>query len=345
MNDIIRVLITGVGGDLGQALVKALKISKKSISCYGCDSNPNGTGSAFCKSFHIVPTASDPNYRNDLSELCNRLAIDAVIPSTEQEIQILCRTGNPPKLPSGTPVVCLDADFIETYGDKLKCMQALQDEIDLAPFADGEDPAAVSGLVQKSGFPLVIKGRNSWGSNQRRIANNNTELRASLSTTPRPMVQAFIDETGGEYSAGVYSHQGFTSALVFRREIGPVGNSWFAETSDDKSVIEYVTKIARATALKGSANIQVRKTTRGVRLLEINTRFSSLVAARAACGFRDAEWSLEIALGLKLSVPQHDYKSIRFQRYFHELIDFGDGYRALQDWYPDSVQTESRETS
>ena len=345
MNKIIRVLITGIGGDLGQALVKALKLSVHQISCYGCDINPNSIGSAFCKSFHIVPIASDPNYQDALSELCVRLAIDAVIPSTEQEIQVLCRTGKPPRLPSGTPVVCLDADFIETYGDKLACMQALQDKIDLVPFADGEDPEAVAELVEKSGFPLVIKGRHSWGSHQRLIANNNTELRNALSAIPLGLVQAFIDDTNGEYSAGVYSNQEFSSALVFRREMGPTGNSWFAETSNDESVIKYVTEIARTIALEGSVNIQVRKNAEGVKLLEINTRFSSLVAARAASGFRDAEWSLEIALGLGLSIPKHAYKTIRFHRYFHELIDFGNGYHALQEWYPDSAPEEPQETS
>lgn len=344
MNEPIRVLVTGIGGDLGQALVKALRIGKNSISCHGCDIDPKGIGSAFVESFHEVPAASDPAYVGTLSNLCDKLTVDAVILSTEPEIQVLCQMGSPPALPGGTPIVCQEADFIRTYGDKLACMQALWGKVDLAPFADGDDSAAVTGLVQEAGFPLVIKGRHSWGSHARHIVNNDSELHTALAATPLPMVQAFLDATNGEFSAGVFSHEGFTSSIVFKRELGSSGNSWFAETSQDESVAEYVTEIARVSALRGGANIQVRKTDAGVRLLEINPRFSSLVAARAACGFRDAEWSLEMALGRAISLPSGDYKHVRFRRYFHELMDFGDGYRALQDWFPNSVRVASHKT-
>lgn len=345
MKDLTRVLVTGIGGDLGQALVKSLKVGKNQISCHGCDIDPMGVGSAFVNTYHVVPVASDPGYVGALGNLCEQLAVDAVIPSTEPEIQVLCQLGSPPRLPSGTPIVCLPGNYVRTYGDKLRCMQALRGKVDLAPFADGANPAAVASLVHDTGFPLVIKGRNSWGSRKCRIVNNDSELQAALHATPIPMVQAFLDETDGEFSAGVFSNEGFTSALVFKRELGGSGNTWFAETSEDASVVEYVAEVAQLTALRGSANIQVRKTVNGVRLLEINPRFSSLVAARAVCGFRDAEWSLEMALGLELSVPTYNYQHIRFRRYFHELIDFGDGYRALENWSPNSVQLNHRKMS
>jgi hypothetical protein len=80
--------------------------------------------------------------------------------------------------------------------------------------------------------------------------------------------------------------------------------------------------------------VQVRRSPAGIRLLEINGRFSSLVAFRALCGFRDVEWSLAHALGHVPEPPVGPYRALRFRRFFHELVDDGDGYEAVDRWLP-----------
>ena len=107
-----------------------------------------------------------------------------------------------------------------------------------------------------------------------------------------------------------------------------------AETSDDATVADYCRQIGGAMCLSGAANVQVRKTRTGVRLLEVNVRFSSLVAARAAAGFRDAEWWLRLRLGMHTPTPPGRYRHLRFERYFHDLVDFGDGFQAVSEWSP-----------
>lgn len=336
-----RVLVTAVGGDLGQALVKALRLSTKHIVCHGCDMDGTGVGSAFVDSFHIVPHADDPTYVEVLDHLGSSLAVDVVVPSSDPEIYVLGQLGSPPKLPCGMPIVCQEASWLETYGDKLTCMRALSGKIDLAPFADGVDRQAVARLVEGVGFPVVVKSRRSSGSRSLRLANNDVELDAALTAAYLPVVQAFIDESGGEFSVGIFVCEHFSSAIAFKRDLGPVGCSWFAETSTDKSVLGYAMSIAQASGLRGSANIQVRKSSKGIRLLELNPRFSSLVAARAACGFRDAEWSVELALGRNPERPSGHFKQIRFRRFFHELVDFGEGFKAISEWSPREAPNSS----
>ena len=334
MTQPIRVLVTAVGGDLGQALVKALRLSTKHIVCHGCDMDGTGIGSAFADNFHVVPRADDPTYIEVMDHLCRSLAIHAVVPASEPEIYVLSQLGSPPKLSCGVPIVCQEANWIETYGDKLISMRGLYGKIELVPFADGIDRQAVANLVEEVGFPVAVKSRRSSGSRSLRLANNETELDAALNATPLPLVQAFIDASEGEFSVGAFVCEHFSSAIAFKRDLGPVGCSWFAETSTDESVLDYAMKIARLSGLRGSANIQVRKSSRGVRLLEVNPRFSSLVAARAACGFQDAEWSVELALGQCPEKPDGCFRHIRFRRFFHELLDFGEGFRAVSEWSP-----------
>ena len=334
MTQPIRVLVTAVGGDLGQALVKALRLSTKHIVCHGCDMDGTGIGSAFADNFHVVPRADDPTYIEVMDHLCRSLAIHAVVPASEPEIYVLSQLGSPPKLSCGVPIVCQEANWIETYGDKLISMRGLYGKIELVPFADGIDRQAVANLVEEVGFPVAVKSRRSSGSRSLRLANNETELDAALNATPLPLVQAFIDASEGEFSVGAFVCEHFSSAIAFKRDLGPVGCSWFAETSTDESVLDYAMRIAQLSGLKGSANIQVRKSSEGVRLLEVNPRFSSLVAARAACGFRDAEWSVELALGRCPEKPDGCFRHIRFRRFFHELLDFGEGFRAVSEWSP-----------
>ena len=212
MTQPICVLVTAVGGDLGQALVKALRLSPQNIALYGCDMDGAGVGSAFLDSFHVVPRADDPTYIEAMDHLCRSLEAHAVLPGSEPEIHILSRLGSPPKLPCGIPIVCQEASWIEAYGDKLTCVKLLQGKVDLAAFADGADRDAVLKLVEEVGFPVVVKTRRSSGSRYLTLVKNNMELDTALATTRLPFVQAFVDESGGEFSVGVFVCQQLSSA-------------------------------------------------------------------------------------------------------------------------------------
>ena len=329
-----RLLVTGASGDFGQAVIKALRLSASPYEIHGCDAGPQNIGTVFTDVFHAVPAAADPRYVESLDTICRRFGIQAVIPASEAEITVLSRLASP--LSSGSAVVCLPAAWIDAYGDKLSCQRLLQGKVDIAPFADGEDAAAVKALSEKEGFPLVVKPRVSYGSRSLRVAHDARELEKYLSEVPRPIVQKYLDDEGGEYSVGVYASDGYRGAIAFRRELGPMGAgcTWYAETSDDPAVLDYAMRVLDASRLEGSANVQVRKTSRGVRLLEINARFSSLAAARAFSGFNDVEWSVRKALGLKAEYPRGPFKKIRFRRFFHELVDQGQGFAGVEPWTP-----------
>ena len=328
-----RVLVTAVGGDLGQALVKAFRIGEADFEIIGCDLDSSGVGGAFVSAFEAVPAAADSaGYVSAIDDLCKRQAIDAVIPASEAEILVLARLG--PSLPGGTSIICQPVDWLQTFGDKLRCMQALKPHLPLVGFADSSDGKSVQQLVDEVGFPLVVKMRRSSGSQGIRVVHNTEELERCVADRPASVVQQFMDDCEGEFSVGVFASRHFTEVLAFRRELRGWGCSCFAETSQDSVVTGYALEFARASHLQGSANIQLRKSAGRVYLLEVNARFSSLVAARALCGFRDAEWSVQTALGRPPSRPPSAYGKIKFRRFFHELIDTGSGYFAITQWMP-----------
>jgi carbamoyl-phosphate synthase large subunit len=325
--------VTGVDGDSGQGLVKALRMSRMPMEIHGCDASARGVGATFVSSLYVVPPASEGAvYVDQLDRICRRHHIHALIPSTPSEIDALCGLGLPPVLPSGVPVICLPALYRNIYDDKLLCYRALEGAVPLAPYADGSDSEAVRSLVDRFGFPLVVKRRRGRGGDSFHLVRQMDELAPALQKTQDPVVQKFLDDAGGEFTAGVFSADETVTAIAFRRRLGRTGSSWYAETADDAEVRAYAEAIARASGLRGSANIQVRRTAEGVRLLEVNARFSSLSLARAYAGFRDVEWSVSLGLGGKPDVPRNGYRSIRFQRFVHEMVDDGGGYAPVPQW-------------
>ena len=333
----LRLLVTAVQGDFGQGFVKALRLSRTPAEIHGCDASGDGIGAHFVDSFAVVPPASSgQTYVDRLDRLCASLQIHAVIPGSPAEIDALCRLSSPPALPSGVPVVCLDARYRDVFDDKLLCYRALEGKVDLAPYADGEDPEEVRLLVARHGFPLIVKRRRGQGGLSFHVVERMEELAPAIAATPGPVVQGFIDEEQGEFSIGLFAANGHETAIAFRRRLGRTGSSWSAETVDDAEVLAYARAIARVSGLRGSANVQVRKSSRGVRLLEVNARFSSLAPARAWTGFRDVEWSVALALGRSPDWPIEPYRFLRFQRFVHEMVDGGSGYALVPEWTPDS---------
>jgi carbamoyl-phosphate synthase large subunit len=308
-------------------------MSPAPMEIHGCDVSGGGVGGTFVEALHRVPPASagEP-YVERLDRIATRFGLDAVVPSTPVEIDALSGLGSPPALPSGVPIVCLPDHYRRVFDDKLRCYRYLEGSVPLAPYADGSDSAAVKSLVEGHGFPLIVKRRRGRGGDSFHIVRKDAELAAALEQTPDPVVQGFIDDSGGEYTVGVFATKRHVTALAFRRRLGRTGSSWFAQTADDREVQAYAAAIAEASGLRGSANVQVRKSGEGVRLLEVNARFSSLAPARAYAGFRDVEWSIVLALGGEPEIPAGGYRPIKFHRFVHEMVDEGAGYAPVPEW-------------
>jgi carbamoyl-phosphate synthase large subunit len=325
------ILVTAAGGDLGQAIVKALRAAPYPHTLAGADLLDRSPGQTFVDEWLTLPRADAPGYLEALDDAARVSGASAVVPASEHELRVA-----PDRLPSsGAVVVAQPAAQLTRHLDKLASLRSVGDAVPLAPFADGADEAAVEEVLAASGFPVVVKPRHSSGSRSVVLAADRDMLADALSTIAAPLVQGYLDDQGGEYSVGVFRWPGGERALAFRRGFRPgIGLSWWAETVDEPEVAEYALAVARATSLEGSVNVQLRVTHAGPRLLEINPRFSSLAAARAAAGFHDVAWSVAVALGEPLPELPATFRNLRFERYFAEVIDFGDGFTAVPEWIP-----------
>lgn len=332
MNSLSRVLVTGIGGDVGQATVKALKMSKLHVLIDGADCTNQGAAIGFVEQFHMLPRASEcDNYVDSLCNLVRIQRYDAVIPTTEPEIAVLSNQFS--RLEGLVPLLMQDPKWISIYGDKLVCLQTLSQNLAMPMFADPSDDKAMERLCNQGHFPLVVKKRRGAGSKNVAYAQSKDEALYLSNELSPAVVMEYLSDDKGEFSVGVYRDEQSCCVLTMLRELGPGGCSWRGRVVDDQDVAIYAESIARASGLRGVANIQVRKSSRGVFLLEINPRISSLAAARAATGFNDVEWWLCDLLKRPKVVPS-TFSKLSFERYLTEVIDFGAGWEAPAEWSP-----------
>ena len=88
----------------------------------------------------------------------------------------------------------------------------------------------------------------------------------------------------------------------------------------NKDIESYVNKIAMAIKLKGSINIQLRMTSNGPILFEINPRLSGTLVFRDKMGFMDLRWWVSDLFGLKNMVYKPPKAGTKFYRSYSEYI-------------------------
>jgi ribosomal-protein-alanine N-acetyltransferase len=316
----IRVLVTATCGDVGQAVMKSLLMADSRFVVHAADTN-DGAAAMFVPPgrFHRVPSArlevDYSLYVAAIDKLCREHALEAVIPASEAEIRAFSVLPSHPMLPCGALIVGQPLHITATHGDKLRSFQCLAAQAALADFCDGTDRATVDVFIAKHGFPLIVKERQSQGMRGVSVVQDRDELEMLLPRFDQPLLQMLLKGDDQEYSVGVFSHGDDVRLISFQRRLDNMGCSWYARLDRNAVVLDYARQIALAAGTQGSINVQLRVTPDGPRLLEINPRFSSLAAARAACGFNDVAWSVQQALGLPVDgcplFPPH----FEYQRY------------------------------
>ena len=83
----LRVLVTGVGGDIGQSIVKVCRQLEVVESVIGADIYPSSIAEKICDQAVITVAARDDDFMDNLKEVVVRQKIDAIIFSTEAELR------------------------------------------------------------------------------------------------------------------------------------------------------------------------------------------------------------------------------------------------------------------
>ena len=304
----LTALVTGVGAPPGVSIFKALRQSSLRPRIVATDADPVSVGLFRADVGCVLPrvTKDEPGYVVALAALCLEERVDLVCFGSEIEMRRVAPRRRELEARTGARLVVNDAPLVERFMDKWGMFTALREKgLPVPDTALGEDAAGVRALVESRGFPLILKPRHGSGSRDLHLVRTAGALDDLLRRVPEPVVQEYLAPDDEEYTVGCYQspHNGYLGEIIFRRSLA-AGLTYKAEVVFDQEISAACRTVVEAFPLFGPVNLQLRKTAQGVRVFEINLRFSSSAVMRAHFGFNEVDLCLrDLVLGERVEAP------------------------------------------
>jgi carbamoyl-phosphate synthase large subunit len=319
----LNVLVTGAGGPLGQSIMKAARSANLACRLIATDRHPLSVGFYWADNHYVLPTAEDPAYLEQLSELCRQESVDAVLIGSEGEMHILAQAKGALEAETGVKVIVSSPEVLDIASDKWETVCFLAGRgLDHPRSAIPDEPERLRALIAKVGFPVIVKPRRSSGSRGMFKVRDWQELNHVLSLVGSPVVQEYLRPDDQEYTTAAFVDGAGQprGAIVMRRELA-AGLTYRAWVEENAVVAESAQAVAAALRPLGPCNVQLRLTERGPVPFEINARFSSTTSMRARFGYNEVEMTLRCyVLGEEFEPPLPSLG--RALRYWDELYLF-----------------------
>ncbi len=318
--DKINVLVTGVGGNVGQGIIKALRLSKLNSRIIGADASPYSPGLYRVDKGYIVPRASEKNYLLEMIRICQKEQVHCVMLGPDQELLTMARNREIVEKETGAKVIISSVNVIETGNDKwltyLFCREAgLNYPKSFIPTSPEENLTQ----AEKIGFPLIVKPRVGFGSKDIFIVRKKEELNPVIQRVYNPIIQEYLLPDDEEYTSEVFTFTDGTQygTITMKRKLLR-GTSVMAICDDYPEIRTEAQKAALALKPHGPCNFQMRLTKTGPTIFEINPRFSGTTVARAKFGFNSPENAIRHFV-LQEKLPPPNIEKGVMLRYWEEI--------------------------
>ena len=303
-----RVLVTGVGGPAGVAVLRSL-LRRSDVEVFAGDMDGWASGLYLVAADRrrILEPGLSPAFVDGIRSLCAKDKIDVVISTVDVELPPLAARRD-------------DLAGAVLAAPSLATLDVTLDKWELARRCAPLLRVPVTRLLNEDGislnwtFPVIVKPRRGAGSRGVRLVPDRAALEAI-----GPDESLIIQENlpGEEYSVDVLSiGDGTVVAAVPRtRTRVDSGVSIAGRTVHDDGLESTAAAVARAIGLRGVANVQLRRDTEGVpALLEVNPRFPGALPLTIAAGVDMPSLVLDLALGLDIPrrIEFTDLANVRF---------------------------------
>lgn len=317
----LNVLVTGSGGNIAQGIMKSTRLSRLNCRIITTDMNPLSAGLFRGDAGYLIPAADKPDFLKRILEICKREKIDAILVAPEAELKVFSQNKKFIEKKTKAKVIVNPFRVIEIGNDKWKTYNFLKDNNLNYPASalPKKDTKAVKELIKEVGFPLIIKPRFGFGSQNVFIANNRREMEVFIKKTPNPIIQEHLTPPDEEYTAGSFvSSKGEIKGIITMKRELLRGTTYRAVVGYFREIKNEVQRLLIALKPSGPCNVQLRLTKRGPVTFEINPRFSGTSVIRAKFGFNEVEAALrDFVLGEE--IPPLKYKTGIALRYWNEV--------------------------
>ena len=322
----INTLITGTGGGVGQSIMKALRLSNMSLKMITADMHPMGVGIYRGDKGYLLPAADDPAFVDAVEHICRKESIDVIFVGSDPELPVFAENRQRIEQETGAMTIVSSPEKIRIGNDKWETYRFLKSNG--LPYPDSALPQDREALIERTGFPVLIKPRAGSASRDVFIVNSREELELLLKRVKDPIIQEYLMPENEEYTSGAVLFEGeLMGILTMKREIKG-GNTYRGIVDSFNDVKEAVEKVALKFNPYGPSNFQMRFTSKGPITFEINPRFSGTTGMRAYYGFNEAEAVINYVLHGKKE-PMHHKNGI-VMRYMNEVYAPLDEYRKVK---------------
>ena len=285
----MKILVSGIGGDIAQSIVKILRDTPVDIEIVGTDAKEVSPLPQGIQKFTRCPMAKNASQNLDwLQDLLQNEKFDFFIPVNEDELRFLEELSDSHfnSLQGKTRIVWAGREIVRKLQSKYGTYKFLLELGQHPPVTFTYDKS-----MKIETFPVIVKPNFGRGSNNIFFCETQAEVHASALFINDPIIQEYIPSEDTEYTCGVYKKEKTIKVIILRRYLSGGLTSW-AEVVADEEIFRACYQIAEMLELDGSINIQLRKNVSRVAIFEINPRFSSTVLMRHKVGFQDLLWCL-----------------------------------------------------
>jgi len=306
-----KILITGVGGGVGQSIIKALQNTIYDL--VGVDSEKLAVGLHCLPSAYLGYYASDPNYIDRLLEICLYEKCSLIFPGHDAELGIMSENVEKFTSRNVVPVVS-SPEVVRICDDKMETNTFIRNQGLPAP-----ETFLFSDQNKKFRFPVVLKPQKG-GARSRNVflarTQNEFDVYKSLIDPENCIIQEYIE--GDEFTCGSITLDGKCKGVIVMRRILRNGDTYKAFVEKNELIEDTVHNVVEKLKPFGACNVQLRMKDGVPYIFEINARCSGTTAARALAGFNEPKIIADYILhGVE---PDYSIKNISILRYWKEIV-------------------------
>ncbi|MGY2490716.1 ATP-grasp domain-containing protein [Cupriavidus sp. CP313] len=313
----LSIAVTGLGGGVGQSIVKALYDTDYRI--VGVDGGALGAGLYAVPAAYIVPYAKDPNFIDRLLDICEKEKCALLFPGSDPELSLLAR--NVQRFADiGTRVIVSSPRTVEIADDKFLTFTILRElgvsvpyTVDLTNYASG------SSLPMP--LPFILKPKVNGSRSKDVFLIKEDKTFRMLENDPSVQINRFVAQAyieGDEYTCGTVSVEGGHVGTIIMRRILRNGDTYKCFSVNSPRIEEEVAKVVAGVKPVGALNVQLRMKDGVPYVFEFNARCSGTTAARALAGFNEPKMIADFYL--KGIEPAFEIKELSILRYWKELV-------------------------
>jgi carbamoyl-phosphate synthase large subunit len=275
------VLVTGIGGNVGQGILRNIISLNRSIKIVGTGVEDFSGGNHLCSKYYKLPYSYFENYIDEILKVVNKENIDLIIPSTDYEAYFLSRN----KKLFKCEIAVSGASACEIYLDKYFTFQ--NHHACNIPFAKCFLPSVYNNEF-KNCIAKPRKGRGSRG-----LILNPTEV--TKLDDDEYLIQELFE--GDEITTGFYvtkTKKILGQITLVRTLVSGATNNCYVEKKYDAKLLPILEKMVASTDIFGSINLQsIVDENDDIHPFEVNCRISGTNSIRSQFGFADVKYTLQ----------------------------------------------------